>query len=114
MIILLDTNILIDVLRSRGNRRHLLADLVEQGHTLATSTINVGEVYAGMRPPEATETDRLLRSIESYPVTHAIARHAAAATTASDSQSLSERSPEALARSRPAAAAPPVHPHHPQ
>jgi len=29
-----------------------------------------------MRPPEATETDRLLRSIESYPVTHAIARHA--------------------------------------
>jgi predicted nucleic acid-binding protein len=76
MIILLDTNILIDVLRSRGNRRHLLADLVEQGHTLATSTINVGEVYAGMRPPEATETDRLLRSIESYPVTHAIARHA--------------------------------------
>jgi predicted nucleic acid-binding protein len=75
MIILLDTNILIDVLRNRGNRRDLLADLVEQGHTLATSAINVGEVYAGMRPHEATETDRLLRSIESYPTKHAIARH---------------------------------------
>jgi hypothetical protein len=76
MIILLDTTILIDTLRNRGNRRDLLADLVEQGHTLATSAINVGEVYAGMRSHEATETDRLLRSIETYPMTHAIARHA--------------------------------------
>jgi predicted nucleic acid-binding protein len=76
MIVLLDTNILIDVLRNRGNRRHLLADLVEQGRTLATSAVNVGEVYAGMRAQEATETDRLLRSIESYPITDAIARHA--------------------------------------
>jgi predicted nucleic acid-binding protein len=76
MILLLDTNILIDALRNRGNRRHLLADLVEQGHTLATSAINVGEVYAGMRSHEAADTDRFLRSIESYPITHAIARHA--------------------------------------
>ena len=76
MIILLDTTVLIDVLRNRGNRRKLLADLVEQGHTLATSAINVAEVYAGMRPHEANETDRLLRSIESYPITHAIAQHA--------------------------------------
>jgi tRNA(fMet)-specific endonuclease VapC len=76
MTILLDTNILIDVLRNRGNRRNLLADLVEQGHTFATSAINVAEIYAGMRPHEATETDRLLRSIESFPTTHAIARHA--------------------------------------
>ena len=76
MIILLDTNILIDVLRNRGSRRDLLADLVEQGHTLATSTINVGEIYAGMRSHETTDTDRLMRSIESYPITPAIARHA--------------------------------------
>jgi predicted nucleic acid-binding protein len=76
MIILLDTTVLIDVLRNRGNRRNLLADFVEQGHVLATSAINVAEVYAGMRPHEAAETDRLLRSIESYPTTHAIARQA--------------------------------------
>jgi predicted nucleic acid-binding protein len=76
MIILLDTTVLIDVLRNRGNRRHLLADLAEQGHTLATSAINLAEVYAGMRPHEATETDRLLGSLESYPTTRAIARHA--------------------------------------
>jgi predicted nucleic acid-binding protein len=50
--------------------------LVEQGHTLATSTINVGEIYAGMRSHETTDTDRLMRSIESYPITPAIARHA--------------------------------------
>jgi predicted nucleic acid-binding protein len=76
MIILLDTTILIDVLRNRGTRRDLLANLVEQGHSLATSAINVAEIYAGMRPHEASETDRFLRSIESYPITHAIARHA--------------------------------------
>ncbi len=76
MIILLDTAVLIDVLRNRGNCRDHLADFVEQGHTLATSAINVGEVHAGMRPHEATETDRLLRSIESYPTTGTIARHA--------------------------------------
>jgi predicted nucleic acid-binding protein len=76
MIILLDTTVLIDVLRNRGNRRALLADLVEQGHTLATSAINVGEVYAGMRPHEAAQTDAFLGSVESYPTTGAIARHA--------------------------------------
>ncbi len=76
MIILLDSTVLIDVLRNRANRRHLLADFVEQGHTLATSAINVGEVYAGMRPHEATETDRFLSNIECYPTTGAIARHA--------------------------------------
>lgn len=76
MIILLDTSILIDVLRSRGNRRKLLADLVEQGHSLVTSAINVAELYAGMRPHEESETDRFLRSIDSYPITHAIAREA--------------------------------------
>lgn len=76
MIILLDTTVLIDVLRNRAHRRDVLVDLVEQGHTLATSAINVAEVYAGMRPHEATETDRLLRSIESYPTTAAVARHA--------------------------------------
>ena len=76
MIVLLDTTVLIDVLRNRGSRRHLLSDLVEQGHTLATSALNIGEVYAGMRPHEATETDRFLGSVESYPTTRAIARHA--------------------------------------
>jgi predicted nucleic acid-binding protein len=76
MIILLDTNILIDVLRNRSDHRAVSADLVAHGHTLTTSAINVAEVYAGMRPHEAPETDRLLRSIESYPTTGTIARHA--------------------------------------
>jgi len=76
MIILLDTTVLIDVLRNRGNRRHLLGGFVEQGHTLATSALNIGEVYAGMRPHEATETDRLPGSIQAYPTTGAIARRA--------------------------------------
>src|SRR4051812_7187313 len=76
MIVLLDTTVLIDVLRNRGDRRHLLAELVEQGHTMTTSARNLGEIYVGMRPHEASETDRLMRSIECYPLTAAIARQA--------------------------------------
>jgi predicted nucleic acid-binding protein len=76
MTLLLDTTVLIDVLRNRHNRRTLLAQLVEQNHTLATSALNLGEVYAGMRPEEAADTDAFLGSLECFPITATIARHA--------------------------------------
>lgn len=76
MTLLLDTTVLIDVLRNRRNRRAQLAQLVEQGHTLATSALNIGEVYAGMRPEEAQATAAFLDSLECLPVTAAIARRA--------------------------------------
>jgi predicted nucleic acid-binding protein len=76
VIILLDTTILIDVLRARQHRRALLADLVAAGHILATATINIGEVYAGMRSAEAAKTDAFLSSLDSYPLTVAVARRA--------------------------------------
>jgi predicted nucleic acid-binding protein len=76
MTLLLDTTVLLDVLRARQNRRSLLAELVAGGHLLATAAINIGEVYAGMRPGEEPRTEAFLSSLECYPITGAIARRA--------------------------------------
>ena len=76
MTFLLDTTILIDALRHRGGRRELLAERVHQGHTLATTAINLAEIYAGMRPMEEAMTKMFLDGLECYPITAAIARRA--------------------------------------
>jgi predicted nucleic acid-binding protein len=76
MILLLDTTVLLDVLRARQNRRSLLAELVAGGHLLATAAINVGEIYAGMRVGEEKRTEAFLSSLDCYPITAAIARRA--------------------------------------
>jgi predicted nucleic acid-binding protein len=76
VIVLLDTTVLIDVLRNKRNRRALLAELVESGHTLSTTALNIGEVYSGMRPQEEAQTEAFLSSLECYPLTAAIARRA--------------------------------------
>ena len=73
---LLDTTVLIDTLRARQNRRTLLAHLVTAGHSLATAAINIGEVYAGMRPGEEPRTEAFLSSLHCYPTSGAIARRA--------------------------------------
>lgn len=71
---LLDTTVLIDALRSRNHRRALLAELVQQGHTLTTSAINVAEIYAGMRPGEEPSTEAFLNSLHCHALTGGIAR----------------------------------------
>jgi predicted nucleic acid-binding protein len=76
VIVLLDTTVLIDVLRARQKRRSLLAELVEGGHILATAAINIGEVYSGMRLGEEAKTEAFLSSLDCYPMTAAIARRA--------------------------------------
>jgi predicted nucleic acid-binding protein len=48
--------------------------LSEQEILLACCSINVTEVYMGMRRGEEKETDLLLRSLEFYPVTWEIGR----------------------------------------
>jgi len=68
MRLLLDTSVLIDVLRLRHGRRELLAELARGGHTLATSSLNVAEVYAGMR------TDNFLDALDCYELTAAAGR----------------------------------------
>ena len=68
MRLLLDTSILIDVLRLRKGRRQLLAELARAGHSLGTSALNLAEVYAGMRPGEEAQTDAFLGLLECYDV----------------------------------------------
>jgi predicted nucleic acid-binding protein len=76
MQLLLDTSVLIDALRLRRHRRELLAELTRAGHNLATSALNVAEVYAGMRIGEQAETEEFLGALECYELTRIAARQA--------------------------------------
>lgn len=71
MRLLLDTSVLIDVLRGRQGRRQVLAKLARDGHTLATTALNFAEVYAGMRPNEEVQTEAFLDALECYDLTAA-------------------------------------------
>lgn len=76
MQVLLDTTVLIDALRLRRGRRQWLAALVREGHTLATSTLNLAEVYAGMRPQEEARTKVFLNALQCYEITAGVAERA--------------------------------------
>lgn len=75
-IFLLDTSVIVDAINGKRGRAGLLDDLLEQRNLLACCSINVTEVYAGMRPHEAKATEVLLRSFKFYDVTWEIARRA--------------------------------------
>src|SRR5882724_1312045 len=75
-IFLLDTTVIIDAIKGKGGRDQLLDDLLAQRNLLACCSINVTEVYAGMRPHEAQVTEALMRSLKFYEVTWDIARKA--------------------------------------
>jgi predicted nucleic acid-binding protein len=76
MRLLLDTSILIDVLRARNRRREHLAELVRAGHTLATTVLNVAELYSGMREGEAGQTEAFLSGLHCFDLTGTAARFA--------------------------------------
>ena len=71
---LLDTNVLIDALNNRKGRPQLLAEISRQDILLACCAVNVTEVYMGMRPGEEVKTEKLLGSLEFYPVTWEVAQ----------------------------------------
>lgn len=76
MRLLLDTSVLIDALRARRARRSWLAELVRAGHSLETSTLNIAEVYAGMRPEEEIKTSAFLGALRANPITTSAAERA--------------------------------------
>jgi predicted nucleic acid-binding protein len=76
MRLFLDTSVLIDVLCARNGRRELLARLTREGHALATSALNIAEVYAGMRPGEENETEMFLGALDCYSLTPIESRRA--------------------------------------
>jgi predicted nucleic acid-binding protein len=71
---LLDTSVIIDALNNKRDRRDLLLDLLKQRNLFACCSINVSEVYAGVRPKEETATEEFLKSLEYYYVTWPVAR----------------------------------------
>jgi predicted nucleic acid-binding protein len=73
---LVDTSVLIDVLRGVPDRVERLKALVESGHILACSAITVAELFAGMRQKERAPTVALLDSLEHFDVTRPIAERA--------------------------------------
>src|ERR1019366_3880048 len=44
------------------------------GHLLACCSINVTEVYAGLRPPEESRTEELLESLQYFPILWPVVR----------------------------------------
>jgi len=74
MTYLLDTTIIIDALNGKRNRPEQLEGLITKGNLLACCSINITEVYAGMRPGEEKATEQLLQSFKLYLVTFSIAR----------------------------------------
>ena len=75
---LLDSSRIIDALNGRRDTRAQLSYLLAEGHTLACCTINVIEVYAGMRPKEREATDSFLHNLEYYDITWKVAARAGA------------------------------------
>jgi predicted nucleic acid-binding protein len=71
---LLDSTVLIDALNDRNGRPQFLSRLSEQDILLACCAVNVTELYMGMRPGEEAKTEKLLRSLEFYPVTWEVAQ----------------------------------------
>jgi predicted nucleic acid-binding protein len=76
MRLLLDTSVLIDALRSRGDRRAWLAAMVRDGHSFEISALNVAEVHAGMRSSEEAKTKAFLEALLCHPVTASAAEQA--------------------------------------
>jgi predicted nucleic acid-binding protein len=74
MQLLLDTSVLIDVLRTRNRRREQLAELVRAGHILTTTVVNVAELYSGMRDGEEGSTEAFLSGLHCFDLTGTAAR----------------------------------------
>jgi predicted nucleic acid-binding protein len=73
---LLDTNIIVDVLRRREDARLLIENILSQGKPLASCPVTITEVYAGMRPHEEKATRAFMKSLVFLPVTAEIAEQA--------------------------------------
>src|SRR5579872_3332675 len=73
---LLDTSIIIDALNDKNNRAAFLEHLLQEGHLLACCSINITEIYAGLRPKEEVSTRAFLESLEYLEISWEIARQA--------------------------------------
>src|ERR1017187_570103 len=73
---LLDTNVIVDALRGRKERHLTIKGLLLQGQPLASCSVTVTEIYAGMRPHEEAPTRAVMDSLLFLPVTKEISERA--------------------------------------
>src|ERR1039457_1346184 len=73
---LADTSLIVDLINDRGGRRNFVRQLLKPGDTLGCCTINLIEVYTGMRPGEEEATAALMDRLLYYDVTREIAKRA--------------------------------------
>ena len=74
--VLLDTSILIELLRSNAKVQAGVSSLLESGYVVATSVVCVAELYAGMRKSEEAATGQLVAALDCLPITLSIAQTA--------------------------------------
>jgi predicted nucleic acid-binding protein len=80
--VLLDTSILIDLLRRRRESVERLRELTLGGFEMATAAVCIAEVYAGIRKGEESRTEALLSSLGCLPLSRRIAQRAGEITAA--------------------------------
>ena len=73
---LLDTSVIIDLINGRRDRRSFIRNMLRSGDTLGCCTINVIEIYTGMRSGEEPITREYIDSFFYYDVTRAVAERA--------------------------------------
>jgi tRNA(fMet)-specific endonuclease VapC len=74
--VLLDTDILINVLRGIEKAKLYVQNSAMSGTIIGCSVLTVAEIYAGMRTHEKEKTDSLLDGLEIIEVTRSIAEKA--------------------------------------
>jgi predicted nucleic acid-binding protein len=74
--LVLDTNIIVDILRRRNNRQLLVEQFLDQGQPLASCPVTLTEIYAGMRPHEEKPTRAFMKSLLFLSITEEIAENA--------------------------------------
>ena len=75
-LILLDTDVLIEILRGNEAIRDELSALYLQGEALAYSPVTKAEVYAGLRSPERRVTEVLFLGLQCCSIDEMIGEHA--------------------------------------
>lgn len=68
MAVLLDTTVLIDLLRGRGGAIAALEVLANAGERPFTCAVNVEELYRGLRSDEERSADRLVGGLQLAPL----------------------------------------------
>lgn len=70
---LIDTDILIWVLRGNTSYEGFLQDLKDKG-SLSISTVTIAEIYKNVFPSEIVKTENVLNELQTWDVTPAIAK----------------------------------------